>query len=266
MPMQSSATRPADPPGAPPARDMAWIPGGTFRMGSTDFYPEEAPVHEVTVDGFWMDDHPVTVAEFRRFVNATGHVTLAEIAPEPADYPTPTPPCSFPARWSSSERGAPSTWTTTRTGGTGSPAPSGDTRRDRVARSTAASGIPSRMLPTTTHGRTPHGPARSSPPRPSGSSRRGAGWTARRTPGATSSPRRAARWPTPGRASSRGRTCCSTNTSGPHRSGRSRRTATACTTSPATSGNGRPITTRRSTPTRSSMRAAARAGRGSTRA
>ena len=71
------------PPGPPPARDMAWIPGGTFRMGSDDFYPEERPVHDVTVDGFWMDDHPVTVAEFRRFVKATGHVTLAEQPPEP---------------------------------------------------------------------------------------------------------------------------------------------------------------------------------------
>ena len=40
---------------------MAWIPGGTFQMGSADFYPEERPVHRVTVDGFWMDRHPVTV-------------------------------------------------------------------------------------------------------------------------------------------------------------------------------------------------------------
>ena len=37
--------------------DMAWIPGGTFRMGSEDFYPEERPVHDVKVDGFWMDCH-----------------------------------------------------------------------------------------------------------------------------------------------------------------------------------------------------------------
>ena len=37
--------------------DMRWIPGGTFAMGSEDFYPEERPVHRVTVDGFWMDEH-----------------------------------------------------------------------------------------------------------------------------------------------------------------------------------------------------------------
>jgi len=55
-------------------------------MGSNDFYPEERPVHEVTVDGFWMDDHPVTVAEFRRFVKQTGHVTVAERPLDPAHY------------------------------------------------------------------------------------------------------------------------------------------------------------------------------------
>ena len=62
---------------------MAWIPGGTFRMGSDSHYPEEAPAHRVTVDGFWMDRTPVTNRDFRKFVNATGHVTFAEIAPGP---------------------------------------------------------------------------------------------------------------------------------------------------------------------------------------
>ena len=37
---------------------MAWIPGGTFLMGSDRHYPEEAPVHKVAVDGFWMDRGP----------------------------------------------------------------------------------------------------------------------------------------------------------------------------------------------------------------
>ena len=68
-----------------------WIPGGTFRMGSEEFYPEEAPVREVEVDGFWLDEHPVTVAEFRRFVKATGHQTTAELPPDPADYPDADP-------------------------------------------------------------------------------------------------------------------------------------------------------------------------------
>jgi formylglycine-generating enzyme required for sulfatase activity len=66
---------------------MVWIPGGTFAMGSDRHYPEEAPVREVTVDGFWMDQHPVTNLEFTRFVKDTGHVTWAEQEPDPAHYP-----------------------------------------------------------------------------------------------------------------------------------------------------------------------------------
>jgi formylglycine-generating enzyme required for sulfatase activity len=76
-----------DAPVQAPSKDMVWIAGGSFLMGSDDFYPEERPAHRVEVDGFWIDQHPVTVAEFRRFVKDTGHVTWAEIAPDPADYP-----------------------------------------------------------------------------------------------------------------------------------------------------------------------------------
>ena len=56
-------------------------------MGSDRHYPEEAPAHRVTVNGFWIDRHTVTNTEFRRFVEATGHVTLAERPANPADYP-----------------------------------------------------------------------------------------------------------------------------------------------------------------------------------
>jgi len=76
--------------------DMAWIPGGTFRMGSADFYPEARPVHRVTVDGFWMDRHPVTVTEFRRFVSETGYVTVAERPLAAADYPEADPALLIP--------------------------------------------------------------------------------------------------------------------------------------------------------------------------
>src|ERR1700676_4440605 len=68
-----------------------YVPGGTFRMGSDRHYPEEAPVHSVTVDGFWMDRTPVTNRQFRQFVEATGYVTFAETAPDPKDYPGALP-------------------------------------------------------------------------------------------------------------------------------------------------------------------------------
>lgn len=77
----------AEADGPPPRPGMIWIPGGTFRMGSDKFYPEEAPVHRVAVDGFWIDATPVTNRQFREFVKATGHVTVAETAPDPKDYP-----------------------------------------------------------------------------------------------------------------------------------------------------------------------------------
>lgn len=72
-------------------RGMVRIGGGTFLMGSSEFYPEERPVHVASVDAFWMDRHLVTVAEFRRFVKATGYVTVAERAPDPTDYPSALP-------------------------------------------------------------------------------------------------------------------------------------------------------------------------------
>src|SRR5262249_60668797 len=54
--------------------DMICIPGGTFRMGSDRHYPEEAPVHSVAVDDFWIDATPATNAALRAFVAATGYV------------------------------------------------------------------------------------------------------------------------------------------------------------------------------------------------
>ena len=70
---------------------MIWIPGGTFRMGSGKHYPEEVPVHRVTVDGFFIDRTPITNRLFKEFVRATGHVTVAEIVPDARDYPGALP-------------------------------------------------------------------------------------------------------------------------------------------------------------------------------
>ena len=96
--------------------DMVEIPAGSFRMGSPDFYPEEGPVLEVELGAFAVDRAPVTVGQFTRFVEETGYTTLAERAPDPADYPEadpsllvagsavfhPTPgpvPLNDPGRW-----------------------------------------------------------------------------------------------------------------------------------------------------------------------
>ena len=70
---------------------MIWIPGGTFRMGSDQHNPEEAPAHRVTVDAFWMDRTPVTNRQFREFIRAIGHITFAETKPDPSHYPGALP-------------------------------------------------------------------------------------------------------------------------------------------------------------------------------
>ena len=66
---------------------MVPVPGGTFRMGSGAHYPEERPVHRVTVDAFAIDRAPVTNARFAEFTAATDYVTLAERPLDPADFP-----------------------------------------------------------------------------------------------------------------------------------------------------------------------------------
>ena len=86
-----AAASPASPRQDPPRPGMVHIPGGTFRMGSDDHYPEERPVHTVSVDGFWIDRAPVTNRDFRAFVKATRHVTFAEVPPDPKDYPGALP-------------------------------------------------------------------------------------------------------------------------------------------------------------------------------
>src|SRR5437764_14826294 len=57
-------------------REMRWLDGGVFRMGSDRYYPEERPERRVRVSGFWIDPHPVTNTEFAEFVDATGYRTL----------------------------------------------------------------------------------------------------------------------------------------------------------------------------------------------
>ena len=67
--------------------ELVELPGGSFRMGSTSFYPEEAPIHTATVAAFAIERHPVTNAQFAAFVDDTGYITVAERPLDPALYP-----------------------------------------------------------------------------------------------------------------------------------------------------------------------------------
>lgn len=89
--MDSIDIAPVDPQPSRLREGMVAIPAGTFTMGSDRFYPEEAPTRRVFVDAFLIDRAPVTNREFAAFVEATGYTTLAEIAPDPKDYPGMSP-------------------------------------------------------------------------------------------------------------------------------------------------------------------------------
>ncbi len=57
---------------------MVYVPGGLTEIGAEDGSADERPVYAATVQPFFMDTHPVTVAQFRRFVESTNYVTDAE--------------------------------------------------------------------------------------------------------------------------------------------------------------------------------------------
>jgi formylglycine-generating enzyme required for sulfatase activity len=94
-----SPTKVADvPPPGPTLEGMAWIPGGTFAMGTDDPHMADAhPWHSVTVGPFWMDRTEVTNAQFAKFVEATGYVTAAERALDPKAFPGVPPEKLAPA-------------------------------------------------------------------------------------------------------------------------------------------------------------------------
>ena len=96
---------------------MVQIPGGVFMMGSNNHYPEEAPAHRVEVNDFLMDATPVTNDQFAEFVKATGHVTTAEVAPNPRDHPGALPEMLLPACWYSLSQRLTSRVTTGASGG-----------------------------------------------------------------------------------------------------------------------------------------------------
>lgn len=76
--------------------NMILIPGGKFQMGSDKFYPEEKPVRTVAVDGFYMDKFAVTNEDYKKFVDDTGYVTVAERPLKAEDYPGADPELLVP--------------------------------------------------------------------------------------------------------------------------------------------------------------------------
>ena len=129
-------------------------------MGSEDFYPEERPVREVAVGGFWIDRHQVTVADFREFVSATGYRHGRGATARPVGLPRRRARDARAglARLPHDDRTGRSAPTTSR-GGTTCRVPAGADRRGTARRWTAASYTPSCTSPTRTPRPTPPGRA-----------------------------------------------------------------------------------------------------------
>ncbi len=139
-------------------RTSVRIAGGTFRMGSDRFFPEEGPPRLVTVDSFWIDRYPVTNRALTDFIDATRHVTVAERPLDPRSYPTPTQSSSSPAVSCSTERPGQPTSAAPRAGGHTPPARTGVTHPVPRPTSSVSTIFPSCTSPTA--GRRPANPKR----------------------------------------------------------------------------------------------------------
>ncbi len=176
---------------------MVWVPGGSFLMGSNAFYREERPLRRETVQGFWMDVHPVTNAEFRKFVAATGYVTACEREPDPAMYPDADPSLLVPGSSVFRQPGGPVDLRDNRAWW--EYVPGADWRHPEGPDSSIAGRDDHPVVHVTYEE----------------SSRPAAASRARLTRGARRLLRRGGQWPTPGRAHSPGRISSSTDTRAP---------------------------------------------------
>ena len=178
-------------------------------MGSEDFYPEETPVHEVSVDGFWMDRYVVTNEKFALFIEATGYVTVAERPLNAADYPGAPIENLVPGALVFHRTEGPVDLKITPTGGSGHPGRVGVIRLDRRVRSMVSSSTRLSTLPTRMLRRTRRGQGKNCQRRPSGSELLVVAWKVRDLHGEMSTFLMERRWQIPGKASFPGRTCCS---------------------------------------------------------
>lgn len=79
----------------PVSNEMVLIPEGTYMMGASDDkwrLPRELPQHKVRVKSFYMDPHEVTNAQFEKFIEATGYITIAEKPIDWEDLKNQVPP------------------------------------------------------------------------------------------------------------------------------------------------------------------------------
>ena len=177
-------------------------------MGSDKHYPEEAPAHRVTVDGFWIDRTPVTnraVPQVRQRRPATS--PSPRCRPTRKDYPGALPHMLYAGSlvFTPPKRAVDlrhwGEWWTFKIGANWRRPYGPDSIDQRPRRS---SGRARRAIAMRWPMR--NGPARNCRPRPNGNSPRAAGSTAPNSRGAMNSRPAASTWPTPGRAISRART------------------------------------------------------------
>ena len=178
-------------------------------MGTNDkeSFPNERPAHLVQVQGFWMDQHDVTNAEFLKFVEATGYVTTAERPINWEDLKKELPPGTPKPDDSTLAPGSlvftllrdPSRSMIYRPGGVGCTEPTGAIPKAREALSREEEIIQLFRSRGMTPWPMPNGRVNGYPWKLSGNSPPAAGWNQNATSGVTNSSRAANTWRTPGR-------------------------------------------------------------------
>jgi formylglycine-generating enzyme required for sulfatase activity len=74
-PNPTATPRPAATPTSAPSNkpNTVYVPGGEFVLGSDAGNEDETPQQTMSIDAFNIDVYPITNAEYKEFVDATGH-------------------------------------------------------------------------------------------------------------------------------------------------------------------------------------------------